>query len=435
MRDPDVVAHVEAGVGEAEVRRPHPLGDLRRQIRGRVEAVRELERRLWSGQRVPVEQGLGQPVIAIAGHRHHFAVADRCAQQLQEGRPPFENLPDWPVAELEDVTEQDDPVGGRELVEQGHAELGVTYQVGADQGPEVQIGDDCRSDRTLTLNTVRTGRQRGAVEMGLRGRRSLAIVLHLVEMLLCVGRAGIRSWRRKEVAGREVPRAGLKDGSTPPNSRNQPPAQRQVGADSNTRPEHHDRGSAASRVLAVGALVAVALLVTVLLLGGRQQPQVQAAVPDRRPAGQGQPGPDRGQPGRLGRLDRPDRGQPGRGRRSASTRPLHEGTTAVIRATSLSGVANHYVSLTPGANNAPTLPDDAKLDRCLDDDARRPRPALRHLQRRRPARGCASSSRASPTIYVGKGAAGQRRPTSTSLPALNSTDRLLRGAELATRAC
>ena len=35
--------------------------------------------------------------------------------------------------------------------------------------------------------------------------------------------------------------------------------------------------------------------------------------------------------------------------------PLHEGTTAVIRATSLSGIANRYIALTPGANNRPKL--------------------------------------------------------------------------------
>jgi phospholipid/cholesterol/gamma-HCH transport system substrate-binding protein len=40
---------------------------------------------------------------------------------------------------------------------------------------------------------------------------------------------------------------------------------------------------------------------------------------------------------------------------------LHEGTTAVIRATSLSGVANHYVSISPGPNSNPALEDGAEL--------------------------------------------------------------------------
>jgi phospholipid/cholesterol/gamma-HCH transport system substrate-binding protein len=40
---------------------------------------------------------------------------------------------------------------------------------------------------------------------------------------------------------------------------------------------------------------------------------------------------------------------------------LHEGTTAVIRATSLSGVANHYVSISPGPNSSPALDDGATL--------------------------------------------------------------------------
>jgi phospholipid/cholesterol/gamma-HCH transport system substrate-binding protein len=37
--------------------------------------------------------------------------------------------------------------------------------------------------------------------------------------------------------------------------------------------------------------------------------------------------------------------------------PLHEGTTAIMRATSLSGVANRYIALTPGPQNAPLLPE------------------------------------------------------------------------------
>jgi phospholipid/cholesterol/gamma-HCH transport system substrate-binding protein len=40
---------------------------------------------------------------------------------------------------------------------------------------------------------------------------------------------------------------------------------------------------------------------------------------------------------------------------------LHEGTTATIRATSLSGVANHYVSISPGPNSSPALDEGATL--------------------------------------------------------------------------
>jgi phospholipid/cholesterol/gamma-HCH transport system substrate-binding protein len=40
---------------------------------------------------------------------------------------------------------------------------------------------------------------------------------------------------------------------------------------------------------------------------------------------------------------------------------LHEGTTAVIRATSLSGVANHYISISPGPNSSPALEEGATL--------------------------------------------------------------------------
>lgn len=41
--------------------------------------------------------------------------------------------------------------------------------------------------------------------------------------------------------------------------------------------------------------------------------------------------------------------------------PLHEGTMATIRATSLSGIANRYIALSPGANSSPELGDGATL--------------------------------------------------------------------------
>ncbi len=40
---------------------------------------------------------------------------------------------------------------------------------------------------------------------------------------------------------------------------------------------------------------------------------------------------------------------------------LHEGTTAVIRATSLAGVANRYISISPGPNSSPEIDDDATI--------------------------------------------------------------------------
>ena len=42
-------------------------------------------------------------------------------------------------------------------------------------------------------------------------------------------------------------------------------------------------------------------------------------------------------------------------------RPLHEGSSAIIRATSLSGIANRYVSIQPGPDNSPELAKDATI--------------------------------------------------------------------------
>ena len=40
---------------------------------------------------------------------------------------------------------------------------------------------------------------------------------------------------------------------------------------------------------------------------------------------------------------------------------LHEGSTAIVRAVSLAGVANHYISISPGPNSNPALDDDATI--------------------------------------------------------------------------
>jgi phospholipid/cholesterol/gamma-HCH transport system substrate-binding protein len=44
-----------------------------------------------------------------------------------------------------------------------------------------------------------------------------------------------------------------------------------------------------------------------------------------------------------------------------SLTPLHEGTRAIIRSTSLAGIANRYVAIFPGPNNAPRIPDGGEI--------------------------------------------------------------------------
>ena len=82
--------------------------------------------------------------------------------------------------------------------------------------------------------------------------------------------------------------------------------------------------------------------------------------------------------------------------------PLREGTQAIIRLTSLSGIANRYVALTPAPGDAKELPDGATLDRRVDDRRRRPRPDLQHA-RREDARRPRGVIQGLATQYEGKG--------------------------------
>ena len=47
--------------------------------------------------------------------------------------------------------------------------------------------------------------------------------------------------------------------------------------------------------------------------------------------------------------------------RDRSLTPLHEGTKAIIRSTSLAGIANRYVAIFPGPNNAPEIPSGGQI--------------------------------------------------------------------------
>jgi phospholipid/cholesterol/gamma-HCH transport system substrate-binding protein len=86
---------------------------------------------------------------------------------------------------------------------------------------------------------------------------------------------------------------------------------------------------------------------------------------------------------------------------------LHEGTTAAIRATSLSGVANHYVSVSPGPNSNPALEEGSTLGLGytttavdLDQLFNTFPPAVR--------RGLANFFKGNSEIYAGSGPAANR---------------------------
>jgi len=103
--------------------------------------------------------------------------------------------------------------------------------------------------------------------------------------------------------------------------------------------------------------------------------------------------------------------------------PLHQGTTAVIRATSLSGIANRYVSITPGANNEPTLADGATLERgnttsIVDLDQ------LFNTFRPKTRKALQNFIKGSAGVYTGH-TEGARRSYKYFEPGLTSTRRLL----------
>jgi phospholipid/cholesterol/gamma-HCH transport system substrate-binding protein len=104
-------------------------------------------------------------------------------------------------------------------------------------------------------------------------------------------------------------------------------------------------------------------------------------------------------------------------------RPLHQGTSAIVRATSLSGIANRYVSLQPGPDSNPELADDASiaevdttspvdLDQLFNTLRGPERQALRNV------------IQGSATVYAGKAPEANQTYKYLS-PSLVATDRLL----------
>ena len=147
--------------------------------------------------------------------------------------------------------------------------------------------------------------------------------------------------------------------------------------------------STLARIAALGALLAAIALVLIVFLGGESGYSYRLYFETGGqlvPGNQVQVG---GHP--IGTVDEIELTDDWQAEVSISVdEELHEGTTAVIRTTSLSGIANRYISVTPGPDNAPALEDgdvitaqDTTSPVDLDQlfDAFRPKRAPRAPQR------------------------------------------------------
>ena len=160
-----------------------------------------------------------------------------------------------------------------------------------------------------------------------------------------------------------------------------------------------DKGSTIARIAAAAALVLAIVLAAVAARRRRLLVRGHRALPERRPARQGQPRPGR-RASRSALVKSIELADDGHAEVELEiddeVAPLRRGTQATLRIASLSGVANRYVDLEHaarrGAGGDPRRRRDPGRGH---DDGGRPRPALRAVRRAHEARACATSSAAS----------------------------------------
>jgi phospholipid/cholesterol/gamma-HCH transport system substrate-binding protein len=179
-----------------------------------------------------------------------------------------------------------------------------------------------------------------------------------------------------------------------------------------------------ARILALAALVAAVALVALAMFGGEDAYKVKAVFQN---AGQLVPGNEvrvGGQP--IGKISDIELDQSANAVVTMEVgdpvAPLHEGTSATIRATSLSGITSRYISLKPGPNNARKLADG---DRIGSDETSAPvdLDTLFNTLDKKTLAGLRNFIRGSGTQYEARGAeAGQS--IQYFAPFLGSTSRL-----------
>jgi phospholipid/cholesterol/gamma-HCH transport system substrate-binding protein len=128
-------------------------------------------------------------------------------------------------------------------------------------------------------------------------------------------------------------------------------------------PLHDERGSTVARVVAIAALVAAVALAALAMFGNGGSYKVHAVFENAGQLVEGNEVRVGGQPiGTITDIDLDDSAQAVVTMEvEEDLAPLHAGTTATIRSTSLTGIANRYVSLKPGPNSAEEIADGGRI--------------------------------------------------------------------------
>jgi phospholipid/cholesterol/gamma-HCH transport system substrate-binding protein len=124
-----------------------------------------------------------------------------------------------------------------------------------------------------------------------------------------------------------------------------------------------DRGIGPARFLSLAALIGAAVLIALLMFGGDGGYRVTAVFDDAGQLVRGNQVRVGGRPiGTVEDVALDDRSQAVVELKvDDELAPLHAGTTATIRAPSLSGIANRFVALQPGPNSAGEIPDGGRI--------------------------------------------------------------------------
>lgn len=124
-----------------------------------------------------------------------------------------------------------------------------------------------------------------------------------------------------------------------------------------------DRGFGPARFLALAALIGAAVLIVLLMFGGDGGYRVNAVFENAGQLVKGNQVRVGGRPiGSVEKITLDDSSQAVVELKvDDELAPLHAGTEATIRATSLSGIANRFVALAPGPDSAGEIPDGGRI--------------------------------------------------------------------------